>query len=139
MSMALFFKALSQQELDGVLSGDLDFYEVGDRIDLDYYSMALMDYLPESDSPLFTLLTASEDFEELEENGVQFARNFYVDSIVDAFHETDLLALASEMGHDESEEYNQSISNSLYKVLENAQKFFEKAQADQKMVVGWVA
>lgn len=138
MSMALFFKALSQQELDGVLSGDLDFYEVGDRIDLDYYSMALMDYLPESDSPLFTLLTASEDFEELEENGVQFARNFYVDSIVDAFHETDLLALASEMGHDESEEYNQSISNSLYKVLENTQKFFEKAQADQKMVVGWV-
>ena len=73
MSMASFYKAISQQDLTEVLNGKVDFDEVGENIDLDYYSMEMLDYLPESDSPLFALLTQSKDHNQLAEI-VDFAR-----------------------------------------------------------------
>ena len=43
MSMASFYKAISPQDLTEVLNGKVDFDEVGENIDLDYYSMEMLD------------------------------------------------------------------------------------------------
>nr|WP_309596315.1 hypothetical protein [Moraxella osloensis] len=138
MSMASFYKAISPQDLTEVLNGKVDFDEVGENIDLDYYSMEMLDYLPESDSPLFALLTQSKDHNQLAEI-VDFARLMdenSINKVVEAFYETNLKEFANDMGYPEEE--NAEVSNSLYKTLVNLQNFFENAKANHKLVINWV-
>lgn len=139
MSMALFFTALTQQELDDVLVDKIDLNDIEDSAGLDLYSMEMIEYLPESESPLFALLTESESYSPLDKK-VDFARLMdknSVDNVVQAFHETDLNEFASDMGYPEEDEDNKSVENSLYKTLVKTQKFFEDAKANQKIVISW--
>ncbi len=98
-----------------------------------------MEYLPESESPLFALLTESESHRELDKK-VDFARLMdenSVSNVVEAFHETDLNEFASDMGYPEYDEDNKRVENSLYKTLVKVQKFFENAQTNHKIVISW--
>lgn len=139
MSMALCFTTLTQQELDDVLVDKIDLNDIEDSAGLDLYSMEMIEYLPESESPLFALLTESESYSSLDKK-VDFARLMdknSVDNVVQAFHETDLNEFASDMGYPEEDEDNKSVENSLYKTLVKTQKFFEDAKANQKIVISW--
>lgn len=145
MSMALFYSALTRQELDDILAGKIDFDDIQDqdRADLDMYSLEIYDDVVENGSDLDTLIYQSSQTTELDDKtyGGRLMDEDDIDAILNMFKRVDLKKYAREMGYPEedNEEDNEEISNSLYKTLINLQKFFEKAKANGKIIINRMA
>lgn len=141
MSMALFYSALTRQELDDILAGKIDFDDIQDqdRADLDMYSLEIYDDVVENGSDLDTLIYQSSQTTELDDKtyGGRLMDEDDIDAILNMFKRVDLKKYAREMGY--PKEDNEEISNSLYKTLINLQKFFEKAKANGKIIINRMA
>lgn len=141
MSMALFYSALTRQELEDILAGKIDFDDIQDqaRADLDMYSLEIYDDVVENGSDLDTLIYQSSQTTELDDKtyGGRLMDEDDIDAILNMFKRVDLKKYAREMGY--PEEDNEEISNSLYKTLINLQKFFEKAKANGKIIINRMA
>lgn len=141
MSMALFYSALTRQELEDILAGKIDFDDIQDqdRADLDMYSLEIYDDVVENGSDLDTLIYQSSQTTELDDKtyGGRLMDEDDIDAILNMFKRVDLKKYARKMGY--PEEDNEEISNSLYKTLINLQKFFEKAKANGKIIINRMA
>lgn len=141
MSMALFYSALTRQELEDILAGKIDFDDIQDQdiADLDMYSLEIYDDVVENGSDLDTLIYQSSQTTELDDKtyGGRLMDEDDIDAILNMFKRVDLKKYAREMGY--PEEDNEEISNSLYKTLINLQKFFEKAKANGKIIINRMA
>lgn len=132
MSMSLCYRVMSVDTFKQINQGELSFYDADDEKDntWDFYSMDLLEALPEAHSPLFALLNVEPIWSDKVEFGIYYNRDA-IASVIDAFAATDLTQLASYMNVDDVEHFIQTAHS--------IQATFEDAQQNGMVIIGYAA